>query len=90
MARAADSHADDESIANYTIGHLPPKQLAQVEEHLLICGPCRQRLTEADSYAAAMRAAVSNCAIPSARPGVLAALQMLPLSPKTRNRESTR
>ncbi len=38
--------------------HMPGPQLAEMEEHLLICEFCRKRLEESDAYVAAMRRAL--------------------------------
>jgi len=42
-------HIPDELLAEYSRGTLPDAALDEVEEHLLICEQCRNRLTELDS-----------------------------------------
>ena len=41
------------------MGTLPAPGLDQLEEHLLVCCKCRQRLDEAEQYAGAIRAAAA-------------------------------
>ena len=41
-------HISDEALELYSEGALEEPVLGQVEEHLLICERCRQRLTEFD------------------------------------------
>jgi Putative zinc-finger len=50
-------HAEDEKLERYSLGALDDTDSARVEEHLLICETCRERLEEADVYTAAMRGA---------------------------------
>ena len=42
-------HVQDEQLAEYSKGLLDELQLGEVEEHLLICERCRERLTEFDN-----------------------------------------
>lgn len=57
MAAEEHRHADDEALEQYSMGSLQEPELGQLEEHLLICGDCRERLTQMDSYVRGMRAA---------------------------------
>jgi len=41
-------HVPDAWLAEYSRGTLDEPRLGQVEEHLLICEPCRERLTRLD------------------------------------------
>ena len=41
-------HVPDEWLAEYSKGRLEEPRLGQVEEHLLVCERCRQRLTQFD------------------------------------------
>jgi len=50
-------HAAEDDLENYAMRTLPAAQVESLEEHLLICGGCRDRLTAADEYVAAMKAA---------------------------------
>jgi uncharacterized CHY-type Zn-finger protein len=50
-------HAAEDDLENYAMRNLPAAGVESLEEHLLICSGCRDRLTAADEYVAAMRAA---------------------------------
>ena len=50
-------HPDDEQIESYSAGTLPEPAQVPLEEHLLICDLCQNRLTEIDAYVAAMKEA---------------------------------
>jgi len=41
-------HVPNEWLAEYSEGWLQEPRLGQVEEHLLVCEQCRQRLTQFD------------------------------------------
>jgi predicted anti-sigma-YlaC factor YlaD len=41
-------------------GGLPAPESDRLEEHLLVCQSCRDRLTAADEYVAAMKAAAGK------------------------------
>ena len=41
---------------------LPEAEIHPLEEHLLICSPCRERFQEMDVYVAAMRSAAAEIA----------------------------
>ncbi|MCL4487766.1 MAG: zf-HC2 domain-containing protein, partial [Chloroflexi bacterium] len=47
-----------DDIELYALGRLAETDTAGVEEHLLICGECQERLADWDVYARAMRAAI--------------------------------
>lgn len=60
MDRARDSlneHIDEELLEAYALSRLGEPDLGYVEEHLLVCEPCRARLVQTDAFAAALRAA---------------------------------
>ena len=44
----------------YSLGRLPEPLAAAVEEHLLVCGKCQERLDELEVFATAMRRAISE------------------------------
>ena len=50
-------HMDDEQIESYSMGHMTEEESARFEEHLLVCGSCQKRVSEADAFVAAMSAA---------------------------------
>lgn len=60
MQLESNRHADDECLEKYSIGSLPETELSEVEEHLLVCARCQQRLEEVDAYARAMRRAAAQ------------------------------
>lgn len=49
-------HISDDVLELYLMGRLTEMEMAPLEEHLLICEDCRNRLEEAETYLAAMRA----------------------------------
>ena len=60
MANKGDRHLGDETAERYAVGHLSANAAAPVEEHLLICERCRQKLAAADAYSAVMRKAAAK------------------------------
>ena len=55
-----DRHPDESQIESYSMQLGDAKEAAQVEEHLLICRTCQQRLMEMDSYVESMRQAAAG------------------------------
>jgi anti-sigma factor RsiW len=55
--REQDSHAPDEVLEQYSLGTLPEEEAERLEEHLLICQECRDRLEETDAFVEATRGA---------------------------------
>jgi anti-sigma factor RsiW len=53
----ASRHISDDDLELYALGRLDESDAAPVEEHLLTCAECRERLAQWDEYARAMRAA---------------------------------
>lgn len=53
-------HLSDEQIEDFTRLTLTPSEIAPVEEHLLICESCRERVVAAEDYAASMRRALED------------------------------
>lgn len=49
-----ENHLGDEEIENYSLRAIPEAELARVEEHLLLCAPCRERVESSDIYVASM------------------------------------
>src|SRR5438270_9390075 len=58
----------DHQLDLYAIGRLPEAEAALLEEHLLICEACSQRLAETDRFIAALRSA--NAVLDSHAPAV--------------------
>jgi predicted anti-sigma-YlaC factor YlaD len=50
------SHISDETLEQYAMRALPRVEIELVEEHMLVCSECRDRLQSMDEYVAAMRA----------------------------------
>jgi len=48
-------HPEEERLEQYALGKLAGDQLGQVEEHLLVCETCRDRLAELDADIRAIR-----------------------------------
>lgn len=59
------AHIDDEKLELYALGRMSEADAAAVEEHLLVCRVCQDRLTETDEYTSVMREALSE--LPAAR-----------------------
>ena len=56
-ASKVDRHLNEEAAEKYSLGNLSARKVAEIEEHLLICEPCRQAVAASDDYVAAMREA---------------------------------
>ncbi len=55
-------HCSEDSLELYSLGTLPPPEVERLEEHLLVCPCCQDRLTEMDQYVRAMRQATAKLA----------------------------
>jgi anti-sigma factor RsiW len=53
-------HRTDEQLELYALGRLPEHSVAEVEEHLLVCAACQERVDDLEAYAFAMRQAIST------------------------------
>lgn len=62
MAQPRKAHPEEEKLELYALGRLDEPELGEVEEHILICAPCQERLDEATAYVAVMREATRNVA----------------------------
>ncbi len=60
-------HLNEEEIEEYSLGSVSEDQLAPLEEHLLVCEACQNRVQEADGFAASMRAATQEARRPPAK-----------------------
>jgi len=56
-----NSHPVYDALESYAMGTLVDSELESLEEHLLLCPVCRQRVDEATTYVAAMRQAARRC-----------------------------
>jgi anti-sigma factor RsiW len=54
------SHQTDEQLERYALGCLPEPWMAEVEEHLLVCATCQERVDDLEAYSLAMRQAIST------------------------------
>jgi hypothetical protein len=53
-------HQTDEQLELYALGRLQEPWVAEVEEHLLVCAACQERVDDLEAYAFAMRQAIST------------------------------
>lgn len=59
MEPGIEQHGDDETLESYALGTLSGKKLVWLEEHLLLCGSCQQRVQKTDEYVSTMRMATA-------------------------------
>jgi hypothetical protein len=57
MALNLNRHVEEEELECYSMRALNEAQVAEVEEHLLVCETCRQRLDEVDCFVRGVTAA---------------------------------
>jgi hypothetical protein len=55
-----DSHIQEEMLERYALNQLPEEQLAPLEEHLLGCPTCQNRLDQVDAYVQTMKSALKD------------------------------
>ena len=55
----SDNHADEDSLERYSLGRFREDGADPLEEHLLTCQACRDRLGHLDRYHRAIRSALS-------------------------------
>ena len=53
-------HPSDDDLEKYAMGKLPEAEGGPIEEHLLFCELCRERLDDTDEFVAAMKAALAK------------------------------
>ena len=53
------THFDEDRIEAYALGRLPQDETVGLEEHLLICSVCQERLERADDFVRAFRVAAN-------------------------------
>lgn len=53
-------HIGDDDLEHYAMRTLPESACAALEDHLLTCQPCRDRLTATDAYVVAMCSAAAK------------------------------
>ncbi len=72
MMHEIHRHMEPEELERYSLGYMTPAETARVEEHLLVCEQCREKLDETEGYAIAMKAAAAEMDRRSWKPGWLA------------------
>ena len=50
-----ETHVDEETLERYAMGALGDEEEAPIEEHLLLCAGCQNRLTELDRFLKTLR-----------------------------------
>jgi len=53
-------HATDDTLERYAMRTLPESACSTLEEHLLVCQSCRDRLEATEAYLAAMKLAAAK------------------------------
>lgn len=51
-------HGTDDQLENYALGRLPDSELPAIEEHLMVCTGCRERVDQMEEFAIGMRDAL--------------------------------
>ncbi len=59
------SHESDDRLELYALGRLSDSELPEIEEHLLVCDSCRDRLDETEMYVVAMQRELALAAVPA-------------------------
>jgi hypothetical protein len=57
MSNEIDRHLNPDELEEYAMNRTSEAAGARIEEHLLICEPCRHELDRADAFVSAMRSA---------------------------------
>ena len=60
MVLEPERHADDDELERYSLGGVATDERARLEEHLLICAACRERLEDQALFADAMAGAAGR------------------------------
>jgi hypothetical protein len=60
MSSKPDNHPDEFQLEGYSQGSIPEPEASRLEEHLLICEACRQRLSASEEYARSMQKATAR------------------------------
>lgn len=68
MTMPLTTHYDEEYLESYAMGRLQDESAAELEEHLLLCEQCQQRLERVDDFIRAFRIASNKAVSPVARP----------------------
>ena len=54
------AHITEDALEEYAMRTLPDSEWDRIEEHLLVCAECRNRLTATDAFVVAMRGAAAK------------------------------
>lgn len=57
---AAACHFPDDVLENYAMGKLSDQESEPLEEHLLLCSVCQERLEELDGFVQTIKTALVN------------------------------
>jgi hypothetical protein len=57
MRLETNRHMEEGEIEKYSMGDISEEESSRFEEHLLICGSCRDRVSESDRYVSGMQGA---------------------------------
>jgi len=60
MASQPANHMTDELLELYSLDRLSGADLERIEEHLLVCPECQERLKDTDAFVKAMRGALEE------------------------------
>jgi len=60
MALERNRHPGEDELERYALGEIGEEGSASLEEHLLLCEACRERLRAHDSYVRAMKEAAAE------------------------------
>jgi anti-sigma factor RsiW len=55
-----DRHPDEEALESYVMGKTRGAKRARIEEHLLVCEECQDRVAELEAFVGAIRDAVGE------------------------------
>jgi hypothetical protein len=60
MRQEETQHILDDKLELYSMGRIPEEELDQLEDHLLVCAHCQDRLAEAQEYTRIMKTATAR------------------------------
>jgi hypothetical protein len=62
------AHPRADTLERYSLGQLTGASVDRAEEHLMVCGTCRERLDDFESFLALIRAAHAPLTMSSGSP----------------------
>jgi hypothetical protein len=62
------THLDDSQIDDYCLGKIPELELVELEEHLLTCESCQQRVTDGDAFVKSIQLAGARLPVDERKP----------------------